>query len=78
MVARSANRPTGDLTAYDAYLRADAMLHTSGNLIPRALPCWRRQSPAVLIFPVTLPFAGWTTILPGLQRAGIFARIERR
>ena len=36
-IARSANRPTGDLTAYDAYLRADAMLHTSGNLIPRAL-----------------------------------------
>jgi adenylate cyclase len=35
--ARSANRPTGDLTAYDAYLRANAMLSASGDQILRAL-----------------------------------------
>jgi tetratricopeptide (TPR) repeat protein len=34
---RSANRPTSDLTAYDAYLRANAMLTTSGAQIPQAL-----------------------------------------
>jgi TolB-like protein/class 3 adenylate cyclase len=35
--ARTANRPTSDLTAYDAYLRANAMLTTSGEQIPQAL-----------------------------------------
>jgi tetratricopeptide (TPR) repeat protein len=35
--ARSANRPTSDLTAYDSYLRANAMLATSGAQIPQAL-----------------------------------------
>ena len=34
--ARSANRPTSDLTAYDAYLRAYAMLTTSGEKRPSA------------------------------------------
>jgi adenylate cyclase len=35
--ARSANRPTHDLTAYDAYLRAYAMYHASAKQIPQAL-----------------------------------------
>ena len=34
---RSANRPTSDLTAYDAYLRANAILTTSGDQISQAL-----------------------------------------
>jgi TolB-like protein/class 3 adenylate cyclase/tetratricopeptide (TPR) repeat protein len=34
---RSAGRLTTDLTAYDAYLRAYAMVFTSGKLIPEAL-----------------------------------------
>jgi len=35
--ARSANRPTADLSAYDAYLRAYAMLFASARQIPQAL-----------------------------------------
>ena len=35
--ARSANRPTVDLTAYDLYLRADAMILPSATQIPEAL-----------------------------------------
>ena len=35
--ARSANRPTNDLTAYDLYLRAYAMHISSAALIPQAL-----------------------------------------
>jgi tetratricopeptide (TPR) repeat protein len=35
--ARSANRPTNDLTAYDLYLRAHAMLLSSARQIPQAL-----------------------------------------
>jgi tetratricopeptide (TPR) repeat protein len=35
--ARSANRPTNDLTAYDFYLRAHAMLLSSARQIPQAL-----------------------------------------
>jgi adenylate cyclase len=35
--ARSANRPTNDLTAYDLYLRALAMVMTPGTQIPDAL-----------------------------------------
>ena len=35
--ARSAKRPTSDLTAYDAFLRANAMLSASGAQIPQAL-----------------------------------------
>jgi TolB-like protein/class 3 adenylate cyclase/Tfp pilus assembly protein PilF len=35
--ARSAGRPTDDLTAYDLYLRAYAMLLASGKQIPQAL-----------------------------------------
>jgi adenylate cyclase len=35
--ARSANRPTSDLTAYDLYLRAYAMVFSSSALIPEAL-----------------------------------------
>jgi TolB-like protein len=34
---RSAHRPTNDLTAYDAYLRAYAMYHASATQIPQAL-----------------------------------------
>jgi adenylate cyclase len=35
--ARSANRTTTDLTAYDAYLRASALVWSSASQIPRAL-----------------------------------------
>jgi tetratricopeptide (TPR) repeat protein len=35
--ARSANRPTSDLTAYDLYLRAYAMFLSSAKQIPKAL-----------------------------------------
>ncbi len=35
--ARSANRTTTNLTAYDAYLRASALVWSSANQIPRAL-----------------------------------------
>src|SRR5437762_4813494 len=35
--ARSANRPTDDLTAYDLYLRAHAMIVSSTRLNPEAL-----------------------------------------
>src|SRR5206468_4228303 len=35
--ARSAGRPTDDLTAYDLYLRAFAMLRSSARQIPEAL-----------------------------------------
>jgi adenylate cyclase len=35
--ARSANRPTSDLTAYDLYLRADSMILPSATQIPEAL-----------------------------------------
>jgi len=35
--ARSAGRPTSDLTAYDAYLRAFAMYNASARQIPQAL-----------------------------------------
>jgi adenylate cyclase len=35
--ARTASRPTSDLSAYDAYLRAHAMYFTTGKQIPRAL-----------------------------------------
>ena len=34
---RSTRRPSSHLTAYDAYLRAYAMLFTSGAQIPQAL-----------------------------------------
>jgi TolB-like protein/DNA-binding SARP family transcriptional activator len=36
--ARSAGRPTADLTAYDLYLRAHAMIWSSARQIPDALP----------------------------------------
>jgi tetratricopeptide (TPR) repeat protein len=35
--ARSATRPTADLTAYDLYLRANAMVRSSARRIPEAL-----------------------------------------
>jgi TolB-like protein len=35
--ARSADRPTSDLTAYDLYLRAYAMFFSSGRQVPEAL-----------------------------------------
>jgi len=40
--ARSANRPTADLTAYDLYLRAYAMFFSSGTQIPDALVLFER------------------------------------
>src|SRR5262249_9134128 len=36
--ARSTGRPTTDLTAYDLYLRAHAMVSSSARQIPQALP----------------------------------------
>ena len=41
--ARSADRPTNDLTAYDLYLRADAMVLSSARQIPEAL-CLMEQA----------------------------------
>src|ERR1700730_18629547 len=35
--ARSADRPTNDLTAYDLYLHAYAMFYSSGTQIPEAI-----------------------------------------
>jgi len=40
--ARSASRPTADLTAYDLYLRAYAMFFSSGTQIPDALVLFER------------------------------------
>jgi adenylate cyclase len=36
-IARSSDRPTNDLTAYDLYLRAYAMYYSSGRQIPEAI-----------------------------------------
>ena len=36
-VAHSAGRPTSDLSAYDLYLRADAMVNSSASRFPEAL-----------------------------------------
>ena len=51
--ARSAARSTSDLTAYDLYLRAHAMVWSSARQVPEALRLyWSRQSRAI---PVTGP-----------------------
>jgi hypothetical protein len=45
--ARSANRPTSDLTAYDLYLRAYEMYFASAQLIPDALHLLSKRSNAI-------------------------------
>ena len=45
--ARSANRPTNDLTAYDLYLRAYEMYFASAQLIPDALRLLSKRSNAI-------------------------------
>jgi adenylate cyclase len=45
--ARSANRPTSDLTAYDLYLRAYEMYFASAQLIPDALRLLSKRSNAI-------------------------------
>ena len=47
--ARSAGRPTNDLTAYDLYLRAYAMFLSSARQIPRRSVLWSRRSRAIRI-----------------------------
>jgi hypothetical protein len=56
--ARSAARPTDDLTAYDLYLRAYAMFLSSARQIPEALRLLERAiardpryGPALLLLP---------------------------
>jgi adenylate cyclase len=44
--ARSANRPTSDLTAYDLYLRASGMALSSETRIPKRSPYLSRRSSA--------------------------------
>ena len=47
--ARSAGRPTDDLTAYDLYLRASEMVRSSTKQIPRRSGFWSRRSSAIRI-----------------------------
>ena len=63
--ARSASRPTADLTAYDLYLRAYAMFWSSARQIARGAPShWSRRSRATRVTgprspgPLTAVF-GW-------------------
>jgi adenylate cyclase len=68
--ARSANRPTNDLNAYDLYLRAYAMALSSLRQVPEALPLVEaaiardpRYGPALALAGFCcghLVFAGWT------------------
>jgi adenylate cyclase len=46
---RSAGRPTDDLTAYDLYLRAYAMVWSSQGKHPRRCVLWSRQSRAIRV-----------------------------
>jgi TolB-like protein len=57
--ARSAHRPTNDLTAYDLYLRAYAMVLSSGALIPQALGLMEQ---AIDRDPAYGPALGWAAI----------------
>jgi len=57
--ARSAHRPTNDLTAYDLYLRAYAMVFSSGALIPEAL---RLLEQAIARDPRYGPALAWAAI----------------
>ena len=57
--ARSASRPTADLTAYDLYLRAYAMFLASANQIPEAL---RLMEQAITRDPLYGPALGWAAL----------------
>jgi TolB-like protein len=57
--ARSANRPTTDLTAYDLYLRAYAMVFSSAKQIPEAL---RLLEQAIARDPRYGPALAWAAI----------------
>jgi adenylate cyclase len=57
--ARSAGRPTNDLTAYDLYLRAYAMLLSSAKQIPEAL---RLMEQAIARDPHYGPALAWAAI----------------
>jgi TolB-like protein len=57
--ARSANRPTNDLTAYDLYLRAYAMFYSSGRQIPEAI---RLLEQAIERDPLYGPALAWAAI----------------
>jgi adenylate cyclase len=57
--ARSAGRPTADLTAYDLYLRAYAMLLSSARQIPEAL---RLMEQAIARDPRYGPALAWAAI----------------
>jgi len=54
--ARSADRPTTDLTAYDLYLRAHAMVWSSARLLPEAL---RLMKQAIERDPHYAPALAW-------------------
>jgi len=56
---RSTNRPTADLTAYDLYLRAYAMVLSSATLIPDAL---RLMKQAIGRDPCYAPALAWAAI----------------
>jgi len=57
--ARSAARPTADLTAYDLYLRAYAMVHSSARQIPEAL---RLTEQAIARDPRYGPALAWAAL----------------
>ena len=73
--ARSANRPTDDLTAYDLYLRAYAMVLSSAAQIPEAL---RLMEQAIARDPRYGPALAWAAFccLRLLMTTG--AKIGRR
>ena len=57
--ARSSRRPTADLTAYDLYLRAYAMVSSSARLIPEAL---RLMEEAIAHDPHYGPALAWAAV----------------
>jgi adenylate cyclase len=57
--ARSASRPTGDLTAYDLYLRAYAMVLSSDRQVPEAL---RLMEQAIARDPRYGPALAWAAL----------------
>jgi adenylate cyclase len=57
--SRSANRPTSDLTAYDLYLRAYAMVMSSARQIPKAL---RLMEKAIARDPHYGPALAWAAV----------------
>ena len=57
--ARSAGRPTADLTAYDLYLRAYAMFMSSARQIPEAL---RLLEQAITRDPCYGPALAWAAL----------------